>query len=457
MFPQCKKHVFLAMAILVLLTMVTACGGSGGNASGVFAPEESVSVSDDSAAISDADVDSSTAAHDTSDAQTTKKTKKTIKKSGSQSTKKTTAKTTTESDAQTNAASTSGSLNATGTTTNKEPMELDFVLEFPDGEDITVLQLSTLLIRDKYGETLCYKYIRETVKKAQPDLILITGDLVYGRFDTDGSLLVSLIEFMESLGIPWAPVLGNHEAASPVGVDWQCQQLEQAENCLFVQRELTGNGNYTIGIKQGGTIKRVFFMMDSNGCAMLTNANAHSNSLAGFGKDQKEWFSEVSSWLKTQYRNVKISMAFHLQIQAFRTALQKYGFTNNNTAANPINLDTKDGVADGDFGYIGENLNSPWDMAGEFFNTMKRAGVDSILVGHEHCNSASVMHNGIRFQYGQKSSVNDKSNYLKPDGTIVAAYRPGPAGSKPLVGGTVMKLSKTDASITDAYIQYWDR
>ena len=65
------------------------------------------------------------------------------------------------------------------------------------------------------------------------------------------------MEFMDKFGVPWAPVFGNHEGTSAMGVDWQCEQLVNAKNCLFVQRELTGNGNYSVGIMQGETITRV--------------------------------------------------------------------------------------------------------------------------------------------------------------------------------------------------------
>ena len=71
---------------------------------------------------------------------------------------------------------------------------------------------------------------------------------------------------MNQYDIPWAPVFGNHDNESMKGVDWQCEQLKRAKKCLFLQRELTGNGNYTVGIRKGNELKRVFFMLDSNGC-----------------------------------------------------------------------------------------------------------------------------------------------------------------------------------------------
>ncbi|MBQ7830780.1 MAG: metallophosphoesterase, partial [Clostridia bacterium] len=158
---------------------------------------------------------------------------------------------------------------------------VDFVVEVEEGRNARVLQLtdpqlidytqaepgktSPIYTPDK-TEEYCYRYIRQVVERYDPDLILMTGDLVYGQFDNNGSMFTELIDFMEGFDIPWAPVFGNHDNESKMGVDWQCEQLENAENCLFKQRELTGNGNYSVGILQGEKLQRVFFMMDSNGC-----------------------------------------------------------------------------------------------------------------------------------------------------------------------------------------------
>ena len=184
---------------------------------------------------------------------------------------------------------------------------VDFIVEIPEGKKPVILQLSdpqmldsSQAVKDRLSdgegdywakdkkEERCFKYIRETVEKTCPDLILIAGDIVYGEFDHNGSALLSFIEFMESLSIPWAPVFGNHETESKMGADWQCQQLENAKYCLFKQRTLTGNGNYSVGIKQGGKITRAFYMVDSNSGSPseLSVANGHSVHPSGFGEDK---------------------------------------------------------------------------------------------------------------------------------------------------------------------------
>ena len=349
----------------------------------------------------------------------------------------------------------------------------DFIIEVESGRDPIVLQLSDTQIidasqqrasgrlssgqssywaKDKVNER-CYDYIRETIETTKPDLILITGDLVYGEFDDSGEAFLSLINFMESFEIPWAPVFGNHDNESKKGVDWQCAQLEQAEHCLFKQRTLTGNGNYTVGIQQNGALKRVFFMLDSNGCSAMSDeskANEHYKTSAGFGADQIAWYTETANKIKALSPDTKFTFAFHIQIATFTKAYAKYGFKNSGTADNPINIDRLEDQATGDFGYLGKDLKGAWDADGQVWTGFKTLGVDSILVGHEHCNSASVVYEGVRFQFGQKSSTYDRSNFVQKDGSITGVYPPN--NGTPLIGGTVMPLSKENGSILNPYI-----
>lgn len=347
---------------------------------------------------------------------------------------------------------------------------VDFVVNVENGRDLRVLQLTDIQIIDssqkRYPDRINaistekwsperfeenYKgYVRKTIEEAKPDLIIITGDMVYGEFDDNGTAFLDFIAFMDSFGIPWAPVFGNHDNESAKGVDWQCQQLENAEHCLFKQRTLTGNGNYTVGIVQDSKLLRVFFMMDSNGCGAMSLANNHSKKTVGFGNDQVEWFKKEAERIRKASKETNFSFAFHIQLNYFKNAFSKYGFTNSGTANNPINIDMSDKKADKDFGYIGSDLKSPWDD-GTVHKAIKDTGADSIFVGHEHCNSGSVVYEGIRYQFGQKSSTYDRCNYKVSKYNITGGTL---LNGTPIIGGTLIILEKGTGVINDAYIVY---
>ncbi len=327
----------------------------------------------------------------------------------------------------------------------------DFAVEVESGREARVLQLTDIQILERGGadntESFYKRYVRQLVEKTDPDLIIITGDLVYGKFDHEGNYLLDIIEFMDSFEIPWAPVFGNHDNESNMGVDWQCEQFENSEYCLFKQRDITGNGNYIVAIIQNNIPTRAFFMLDSNGCGNKSDAtaqNSHFTGSAGLKDDQIGWFVAMSRSIKAVYPNVKQSLAFHIQPYVFSEAFAKYDYDptlkDNGDLVTPIDLGL--GGDNGDFGYLGRPIKSQWDKDHYMWNAAKRAGIDSIFVGHEHCNSLSIVFEGIRLQYGQKSSLYDRANYVQRDGSIIGYYSAEAIGD-PLVGGTLIELSES--------------
>lgn len=349
--------------------------------------------------------------------------------------------------------------------------KVDFMVSVPESKEPVILQLTDPQIIDptqQRSETrlssslaaywatdkkdeLCYDYIREIIGATNPDLIILTGDIVYGEFDDNGENLLEFISFMESFNIPWAPVFGNHDNESKMGADWQCAQLENATNCLFKQRTLTGNGNYTVGIEQGGKLTRVFFMLDSNGCGAASTAstkNGHTKTSAGFGNDQISWYTNLAKAITRLSPETKLSMAFHMQIEAFKDAMSIYSVNGSYTN---VFIDEADNRSDGDFGFTGRGAKGAWDSDYTVWNSIKALGFDSVFVGHEHSNSSSIVYEGIRLQYGMKCSAYDRNNYIKTDGSIeVAAYS---SNNTPWLGGSVFSLD-ADGEIKDPYIYY---
>jgi hypothetical protein len=347
--------------------------------------------------------------------------------------------------------------------------KVDFIVSVPADRQAVVLQLTDPQIIDasqartadrlspvlqEYWaadkkEERCYSYLREIITETKPDLILVTGDIVYGQFDDNGSAFAEFVAFMESFGIPWAPVFGNHENESKMGVDWQCEQFVNAEHCLFMQRTLTGNGNYTVGIEQGGKLTRVFFMLDSNGCgepSRETQKNKQMRIEPGFSMKQTAWYKGLIKDIKALSPDTKISFAFHIQFDTFGDAFALYG----TTGAEELFIDYSDNKREGDFGYIGYEHYHVWDANQRIWKNLKELGVDSIFVGHEHANSASIVYEGIRLQYGMKSSAYDSINYIDAQGNVADEYY---STNTPWVGGSVMPLD-ADGNIVNPYIYY---
>ncbi len=97
----------------------------------------------------------------------------------------------------------------------------DFLVEVSAERDAVVLQItdpqvldsSFSRVPDRLGQThidfykpenrqkLCYDHLTETITEVNPDLIIVTGDIVYGEFDDQGIRFKEFVDFMEGFGI----------------------------------------------------------------------------------------------------------------------------------------------------------------------------------------------------------------------------------------------------------------
>ena len=278
-----------------------------------------------------------------------------------------------------------------------------------------------------------YKYMDYVVEQTNPDLIIVTGDIIYGRYDTDGTILKSIVNRLSSYNIPWAPVFGNHDNESPVGVNYQVTQFLLAKNCLFIARsELTGNGNYSIGLFINNKLVRSLYMIDTKGCTCLGGDDT-KKSPYGIEKEQIKFIQECQARCELYNGSVvKGFVAMHVMPAIMTSAVFiKYGVQVNDLSKLGGSFTIPDND-DGDFGSFHENSVLVVDKSGNAFYDFVDCNIDGIFVGHEHQNNASVYFDGIRLTYGLKSSTCD-------------FYQP----SK--LGGTLIEVSENDFEVTHIY------
>lgn len=313
----------------------------------------------------------------------------------------------------------------------------DFVLKVEGDEPIRVLQITDTQMIDetqvrkgngavstRYADHdhCIYDIVRDTVEATNPDLILLTGDYVYGDYDDNGSLFREQTDFFDSLGIYWAPIYGNHDndSDSEYAVwmdeeypDWyprkQCQYFEQAEYCLFRTRaQISGYSNYSIALEQGGKIVRSIVMLDTHGSLQTTQE---------LTKAQMDWYEDTVKAIDT-YAGTKVKhfVGIHVPMHVFKVALQeKYGALGYNDS--PTNFTIPENE-DGDFGMLLNQGMSGFDKDLSNFKTFKDNGTDAILAGHIHKVNTVVLYQGVRLVMGTKSSRYDKYEESLLGGTL---------------------------------------
>jgi predicted phosphodiesterase len=387
---------------------------------------------------------------------------------------------------------------------------VDFVIEVPSDKEATILQLTDTQILDESkkryesrvsGNTeltnedayrRCFKYIKGAVEQSNPDLILITGDFIYGEFDDDGEWFSKLVLYMNSLEIPWAPIFGNHDNESMMGVTWQCNLFENFEEnsayfeeafgefkglypefdkfeslsnmknyCLFKRGDITGNGNYSIGIVQDKQLIKTVYMMDTNACKYAysdkriidengntvtitynqtevdENGNPTIKTTTGFGADQVEWLNTSSANIDaTLGYTVTKFLGIHIQLNQFWYAAIESGYENDDGDSSNEN-DYKIGetvtAKNGDFGAKGEKFNG---LHGDeaLWQILKDNNFDGVFAGHTHKNSTSILYDGIRLTFGLKTGTFD-------------------AHSKDSLGGTQITLNGNGFKVEHVYVK----
>lgn len=321
----------------------------------------------------------------------------------------------------------------------------DRVVSFPEGtKTIRLLQLTDMQFIDAAQrrtpdrlrideirawdpanfDQQCGNHIRGLINQTKPDLIFITGDIVYGSFDDAGSTLEWLIAFMDSFGIPWAPVFGNHDNESRKGVAWQCDQLENSAYCLFKRGNVSGNGNYSVGIAVGDTLVRVLYMIDSNGC-QSEDPDVISNR--GIYPDQQALFeAQAAQITQSQGRPIPAFAAFHIPTREFIDAENSKNYRTEDKEFYTIGVDVP--AKDADFGCKYEHYSDRSVLPGTYLDFFKSCHVDGVFVGHHHSVNTCISYEGIRWIFGLKTGQYD---YHLP-------Y---------LLGGTLVTLDGADFSV----------
>ncbi len=313
---------------------------------------------------------------------------------------------------------------------------VDFAVDIPAGDrPIRILQLTDMQIIDasqqrtpdrlnereirywqpRYMHDQCLQSIRILAEDTEPDLIFITGDVVYGEFDDAGSTLDIFCDFMDSLRIPWAPVYGNHDNESARGVDWQNRRLETARHCLFKTGRVTGNGNYSVLILSDGQPVRVLYMLDSGGCGGARDASARRG--AGLAPDQLALVSDTARALKAACDGLPIPgfLCYHIPSSDFPAAAEAAGYE----PCERYTIGETFPAHEGDLGSRRGERHSCFTAPQGFREILHDASVDGVFVGHNHAINTSVFHDGIRWTYGLKTGQYDYFSYGHTGGTLV--------------------------------------
>ncbi len=310
-------------------------------------------------------------------------------------------------------------------TQNADTGHFEMVKE--DGRDFRVLQLtdphiSGSIFKAKNDEK-AYLSMFKTIKEADPDLIVLTGDVVYGFALHSGSLnneksMKQVASFFEKIQIPWTMTIGNHD--NELATIWDREDVskylesDDLKYCMYAENskgyeDLSGYGNNFINI----------YDTMGNHINSLVLFDSHSTvGMFGYDKiydDQVEWYSDTITNLagiegKTTAELRSLAF-FHVPLEEYKTAWDLH--ENGSDEVEYL------------YGRCDENIlcykTSKKNPKGKFFDTAVELGsTDATFVGHNHKNNFAIVYKGIQLTFGN-STVYTGLNGIANDET----YRGG--------------------------------
>ena len=269
-------------------------------------------------------------------------------------------------------------------------------IRMAEGRPFRILQLTDIhlgggwLSRKK--DKLALDAVEKVVRAANADFIVVTGDMVYPMFMFSGTSnnLKATRKFadkMESLGVPWTCVFGNHDDEGRADKYRLAEIYSEADNCLFSNGpyNIGGVGNYAVNIVKDGAPVYSIIMMDSG-----TYLDYPEFSYGTFTPAQVSWYEWLQKGL-TAAGYARSMMFYHIPVPEFAEAYAEW-----EAAGFP---------ADKGVGEKREDVCCSAVNTGMFRKALELGATTHMFAGHDHVNNYSIDHNGIVLTYGVKSST----------------------------------------------------
>jgi len=285
-------------------------------------------------------------------------------------------------------------------------------IEKTPGKDFVILNVSDIQLTDKELNNSYSNIVKETVDRlvaeVQPDLITMTGDNAWAKY-----VYMWTANLLDSYGIPWAPVMGNHDGENCPSEFWCGLVMKNCKNCLFrFGPEGMGVGNYIINITENGNVIHTLFMMDSHQSIKEDNLNGVKGGYDHFWPSQFSWYEwAVKGIAEKEGHTVQSTVFMHIPLVEYEDAWTLMGDDETE--------EIKDEYKDVAFGVNHVGVWRPTENNG-FFTFAKNLGsTKEFICGHDHSNNYSIPYEGIRLTYALKTGKGCSYNEQLNGGTVV--------------------------------------
>lgn len=283
----------------------------------------------------------------------------------------------------------------------------------PDGT-FKVLQLtdSHYIIGDPRSER-ALRCVEEMLALEKPDLVIHTGDIVFGKPDIPSALEV--LQPLASSGIPWAVALGNHDSQFGATREEMFAAIRELPGCVNLppKEGVYGCSNDVITLGDD----RAFYLFDSMD-AVILKGEEEIHCYDYIRHSQIAWYRTWSDHLG----HVPSLAFFHIPLPEVTEGLANGGKLLGGTNGEPP---------------CPSRLNS-----GLLAQFREMGDVQAIVTGHDHDCDYVLDYGQMYYIYGRFSGCDTTYNHLGPSGARVFRFTAGSSSFETwvrLAGGAVQQ------------------
>lgn len=240
--------------------------------------------------------------------------------------------------------------------------------------------------------------INEVLDAEKPDLVLFTGDVIYGKPAEEG--MRTVLNLAAKRKIPFGVTFGNHDNEQGLSRTQLFDIIKTIPyNLTDSVAGVSGASNYILPIKSsdGSKDATILYCMDSHSYSQIKGIGGYDY----IKFDQIQWYRENSAKYTKQNGGTPIpSLAF------FHIALPEYNQAASDETAILVGTRKERACA--------PQLNSG------LFTSMKEMGdIQGVFVGHDHDDDYAVYWKGILLAYGRYTGGDTVYNNLSNGARVI--------------------------------------
>ncbi|MCR5031843.1 MAG: metallophosphoesterase family protein [Lachnospiraceae bacterium] len=231
--------------------------------------------------------------------------------------------------------------------------------------------------------------IRRLIREETPDLIVITGDIVYGSHNLEH--VAPAFAPVSKSGIPWTFLFGNHDTEYGAPAEQLHPLICKQDGCLASHDPSSGAGmgNHVLDIENAqGKLQLRLILLDSGSYCSLFPGKEYDY----VKPEQIRWYRSMIREMKGICPSARALTFLHIPLCEYETAWEK---------GNPQ-------------GAKNEEICCSLLNSGLFTAMLEEGGTAGVFAGHDHINDFYGDLYGIRLGYGRATGYNtySKEGYL---------------------------------------------